>query len=452
MTNIHGKPPASRQPLGLLAGHLLHGLANTSLRFCVLRGDENLPEGLEHDLDLAVAPGDFRGFMAAVQRIAHACNGRCVPTRSAPEFESFVIIANDHDSGIIAIKIDVWTAMLWRGRRWLGVDSIVARAHQRRGWPSADNPDRAVVRAVKDLLHHGNLPERARQKISQELRDAPNLERAVSGLNIPRALMPHFTHALQVQSWDEIEAFAAKFKRHLRRASMFKPWIHGRPRLRWALAWARTAFFPPGRFIAFVGPDGSGKTTTVRGLESALVGPWFQSTVYCHGRFGPLPDIRRLIRAQDQSTAPSNPGPAKNRSIPSALLNLAYYSVDGLLARPRLWRWKRQGALILADRYFHDRYYQSGWRTVPPLLVRLFESAIPKPDLIVFLQADPAFIHARKPELDEDEIRIQANRIARHLTPRRRVRTVSTAQPVGETIRDVARLIPGTECPEARHE
>jgi glycosyltransferase involved in cell wall biosynthesis len=77
-----------------------------------------------------------------------------------------------------------------------------------------------------------------------------------------------------------------------------------------------------------------------------------------------------------------------------------------------------KGELVIGERWYYDVLVQParyGFR-LPHWLLRLGGRLVPKPDLVVLFEADPAVIRARKPELTVEAIRDQLDRMRDELS------------------------------------
>ncbi|MBK8189615.1 MAG: hypothetical protein IPK79_04115 [Vampirovibrionales bacterium] len=158
--------------------------------------------------------------------------------------------------------------------------------------------------------------------------------------------------------------------------------------------------------LALLGPDGCGKTALIQALKQR----WGAPITYCHLR----PRFGKAVQALGQAPLEPPHGQAP-RSVLSSTLKLAYFACDYLWGMPRLRRQARRASararssherppLIIFDRYFHDviidpkRYRYAG----PPWLASVVSRWIPKPDVMIALNAPPDILRARKQELSPE--------------------------------------------------
>lgn len=161
---------------------------------------------------------------------------------------------------------------------------------------------------------------------------------------------------------------------------------------------------PPFPWIAFLGPDGSGKSTVIDGLRGEL-GKGRVRLKHVHWR----PTVRKPI--------PDEPGPPVTDPHGRPKRNM----LVSILALGLLWlRWwlgyflrllhlRAKSHVILSDRYYLDllvdqhRYLYGG----PVWLARCLFRFFPKPDLTLVLLTDADTILARKKEVEKPELERQ---------------------------------------------
>ena len=170
---------------------------------------------------------------------------------------------------------------------------------------------------------------------------------------------------------------------------------------------------PPGTFIALMGPDGVGKTSTLDAIEKQLENA-FPIAIRHAWRPGWLPSLHRLKTGEEPETPlgekTTMAGVKQRSAFMPSLVRLIYYGIDyavgyWLRVRPELNR----GCLVISDRYFYDYFVDPGSKgvTMPGWLLRAFCTLYPRPRHGFILMADPIIVRARKADLSVAEIERQ---------------------------------------------
>jgi thymidylate kinase len=174
--------------------------------------------------------------------------------------------------------------------------------------------------------------------------------------------------------------------------------------------------------VALIGADGSGKTTVAKSLATVLPYPvrYLYMGVSTDSSNVMLPTTRiarRLKRAfgapPDTAGPPTHDAIAarrRPRSLPRrvlragrAALRLGNRAAEEWYRQLVAWRWQRQGAIVIYDRHFFIDYHAydvtgAHDRSIEQRIHGLLLSRLPKPDLVVYLDAPGEVLKARKGE------------------------------------------------------
>lgn len=193
---------------------------------------------------------------------------------------------------------------------------------------------------------------------------------------------------------------------------------------------------PTGLHVVFLGPDGSGKSTVLAKIEQDLA-PAFRLTKRYHLRpfFG---------RPQGNGISNSDPHANPLRDVFSSLIKLSLWWLDFTIGYfmdvfPRLV----SSTFVLFDRYYCDlsvdqkRYRYGG----PRWLVTLIGKLIPRPNIVILLQAPVEVIQARKQEVSKDELIRQMSVYKKLLRRMPEGYLVDSSKPLSEVVAIVEEII-----------
>lgn len=163
---------------------------------------------------------------------------------------------------------------------------------------------------------------------------------------------------------------------------------------------AKRILNPTGISIAFLGPDGSGKTTIIEGLKNSILP--FRKTDYFH-----LKPVRTQNMEGGVTTDPHQFKPYNRLKSYSKLLYFIYQYNFGWIKN--IIPLKIKSSLIIFDRYFDDliadnKRYRYGGENFIAKFFRLF---IKKPSLYFVLVTDAKTIYQRKQEVAFSELENQ---------------------------------------------
>lgn len=164
---------------------------------------------------------------------------------------------------------------------------------------------------------------------------------------------------------------------------------------------------PPMPFMAFLGPDGSGKSTVLEEVTAKLTARRISAHTL-HWR----PDILKP-GAQPEGGIVEDPHGKPARGLVSSILKLCLLLADWNIGYWGEIRHKQaKSKIAISDRYFDDLLVDPvRYRYGAPLwLAKLLFRFAPQPDLVFVLHADANVIYARKQEVTFDELERQIER------------------------------------------
>jgi thymidylate kinase len=200
-----------------------------------------------------------------------------------------------------------------------------------------------------------------------------------------------------------------------------------------ALGYFRRWLFPQGLFLVVLGPDGVGKSTTIRCLQLEL-----------QKVFGPCkaerwrPGLIRKVSPDTGNRIPHAKIPRGPVSSAFSLLGLALdFSIGYLVcAHPAIAR----SEAVIFDRYFHDllidpkRYRYAGPMWLPQLLSR---AILPRRPIFIVLDADEELILSRKQELPLHELKRQRLAYKAFAARMPRSMIIRTDKPVDDIVSEI---------------
>jgi thymidylate kinase len=374
---------------------LFSALDCNQVRYCVLHSWGELPERLSSDLDIAVHPEDSCRLRSAFQllrekgytpvQVFNYYVGAyyfvfCWLEELVMNFTAVDVIFEHRRGGLIMASGE--TLVSGRQRQnifWVpdpGMEFAYLLAKKTcKGIASPSQADR-----LKFLVKHLGRP--TAERLAGELFLGTLRERVVDACASGR--VDPLLARIRRQTWK-----TGLLRNPLRLTSYLLS--DGVRRVR---RWLR----PTGLFVVILGPDGVGKSTLIEHLVQT-VGPAFRRHKIFHWR--PMLLWRR--KASDPTKPHSRPPHASWLSVATLFAHLLDFWLGYFLViRPLLAR----SGLVIFDRYFHDlladpkRYRFGG----PLWLVRFLSWLVPKPDLLLILDATMQVVLSRKQEVAPKEV------------------------------------------------
>jgi thymidylate kinase len=172
----------------------------------------------------------------------------------------------------------------------------------------------------------------------------------------------------------------------------------------------RSVFHQKGFTVTFSGVDGAGKSTVIESLKNRIEKQLRMPVVVIRHRPSLLPILSAWTKGKakaEMDSASRLPRQGQNAKFFPSLLRFSYYYIDYLIGQFYVYfKYLIRGYVVLYDRYYFDFINDSKRSNIelPAGLTSKGYSLLLKPDLNLFLFADPETILARKQELSADTI------------------------------------------------
>lgn len=383
-------------------------LNEREVKYCVLRNYEELPESTGNsDLDIYVAPSDRNAFTHVLADVCADTGARLVSYKKDKMCPQFTIC-----SYLSGLQIDMHDGFA-NHRTCTYIDEEIINTNTFitfHGIKALSSEADGMMCFLKETLNN----KRCRREYCEKAR------MAIAGKSVEATdqILKAFTPPIRLMIIDALsnEMFDGKTIRQIGiAASNDLQSFVSRLRYRFGQLRKLSRFIRPlGYTIAFLGTDGSGKSTIINAVSSVLGQAFHKGVRYEHMRPNYLPSLAILTGKRSKDTPMeicTNPHGGKTSGFIGSLLRVSYYWLDytyGYLCKVYFDKSVKNHVWIF-DRYFYD-YVNDPQRAcirLPQWLLKCYGLFIPKPDLIICLGTDPERIHARKPELPLVEVRRQ---------------------------------------------
>ena len=391
---------------------LFQRLNNSDVPYAVLRGYEELPDQVSHDIDFCVGPGNLEDALDIVAKVMNANGYREVQFSSRQGFSQVYYYGKEG-----CLKLDFWTAFKFRGLVYLEIDELLHSTKNHNNIIVLNESAELTVSFLKEFLHNGIMREDKISSLSFKAKNYGFMLKGACKSDIFEA--ERYREKLLSQDLN----FSSLSKNFIRGLLYYNLSKVGVVKTVCSIAdyMVRFALDKLSRrsvFVVFLGPDGSGKTTIaqlllddVREKKSS-----FTDAKYIHGRWGFLPNLGRLkgevkqvVGSLEFDTVEHIKPMAHTKIRISAYMG--YYFIDYLIGSLKLILFRGQNRLTVADRYFYDYFIAEHFEDYPKIFKFIYTKLLRSPDLIVYLEADADIIRKRKPELTVQKIQKQQKRI-----------------------------------------
>lgn len=429
---------------------VFEALNKSGIPWMVLRNYEGLPfYNRAKDIDITVPKKDFKKTSKIISEVLSK-NSFDFFTFTRYQYAWCFTFFNISGKTPISIKIDIADPFVWRGAYIFDFNELY---NDKQNFSNFNIPSRSyngLMLLVKPLMTGGYIKEKYTLDILNAFNENPESFCSVFITKFGENLLNKVKPYLENGQLDSI----VRYKNQMRLYGWLNAFI--RKPLK-TIYYAIAHFFveikrrsrrAKGSFIAFVGPDGSGKSTIAELFRNEICRIMVkdnESVNVLHFRPTIFPNLKKLFygRSYDETKENfTNPHRAKPSGLSGSLLRLTYYWIDYIIG---YWFYLRSkcvaGQIFIFDRYFYDFIvdpYRS--RINLPIWIRfLFLKLTPKPDIVYFLDCDSKTILERKKELSEEEIIRQVN-VYRYLANKyKNFYSVNSGKKENEILNDIVK-------------
>ena len=172
-------------------------------------------------------------------------------------------------------------------------------------------------------------------------------------------------------------------------------------------------FHKCGLSVAFIAPDGAGKSTIINRVKETVSGSFYGVNLYYMRPhlFKNLGHYNKLNPTEEDATN-DNPHGVVCDGVFKSAVRFFFYNLDFQLGTLlKINRKKINKQLVIFDRYYYD-YFADMKRykySLPAWFPAAFEWMIPKPDMVFVLDGNPEVLYERKKELPISELEKQCS-------------------------------------------
>lgn len=396
---------------------LFNNITQNGLPYCICGNYQQLPYATDNDIDIWTSAGEeiFRYIIDIFKK-----QNIKIYLRNTNATGCNIYSWTYTDIGIYIIHIDILSECRWYAILPLVKSKVIESNRElHNNFYVANRTVDAVMHLMYPLAHFGKVTP----KYYDDLLKAAETDAFWE--IVEDRWGPMFVKKIEPLvkggSWSQLEKEFAQHKIKLAVFALAKVrTIEIKSFFVFILTNIKRLYKPSGLFIAFIGPDGCGKTTIQNNLT-----PFFEKG-FTKGKIKKfywrpflLPRIKAFLHGgrkinfeNPEAEEPTARLDLRKVGLGKSIahcLKLFYYWFDYIFGRLKYQGAWSRGGVVCFDRYWDDLvvFPERFGINVPQWLVRLLGVFVPKPDIVFYLHAEAEVLVSRKPELPFEEMKYQ---------------------------------------------
>lgn len=426
-------------PLSSILVPFFNTLEKEKLPYCVCGNYERLPEFTSHDVDIWVENAEKAERL--LRSIAKR-QGFKVHLNYRTGVGTCIFLHKFMDDGnVVFIRIDLMSQCAWLAAFPLVRARDIEKNRKKfRIFYIPDPPVEASMQLLYPLISGGKVKDKYKARIFT-WRNHPTF---INVLNqaVGRKQTDKLIKQIEAKDWGAIEKNVRKLRlsiiwRFVRTINVKQ--ILGL--LNAFKCYISRFIHPKGVFVAFIGPDGTGKTTLCKKIPVILQRAFLPGrSIRFYWRPMLLPPLRRFlsifrIKTRDEFTTNNDAKSPHNLFI--SVICFIYYWLDFVIGQVKFRSVWANGGIVCFDRYYHEFfvYPQRFGLILPRWLLRIFMPFVPQPDLIFYLHAPLEVLLSRKRENSRSELERQLNLYDTLVSSFSNIYRIDASKPLDEVVR-----------------
>lgn len=379
---------------------------NNNFNYCILRNYEEYPEKMGNDIDILIEDEKVKNIINKLEKYFNENELLYKIKTKNNTFLSIICFYESDDESIESIQIDIWTKIMWRGIEWIDVKYILNTKIKYKDFYVPCEGCEVAITVFKELVANGIVKEKYYNSLTKKLKeDKDNFYKALYN-SFGKYIDKIYSYICKSE-YKELNTQQSKVRNKLRLRFPYKYLVNSFIRIGKKI---NNIFKPRGKLVAFIGPDGSGKTTFID-LSEKHFKKLYDGTKKYHIRFNILPELK-TGRGISSMKGRVNKDSSKKlkRSIISKLVSwfvVLYYTFEYFIGRIPLKKYKIKNYIVFYDRYYYDFFVQPISRELIYKFRKILLFFVKTPDIVIHLEADAENVYKRKQELSIKEIEMQ---------------------------------------------